>query len=163
MVYTVAELKRFKFATASLSASWGREVESTMTLLLDEVEPYFEKPYPDDASSLRESLKLIDMYVGRICFRRANAETFYKISYLSKVAEYSKKAGIKADKVKKQAEKDSIPVMYLMALCERAWESLREKKSVLQSLLAMEREGMPKGSMYPQGLKNPYDSVRGKP
>lgn len=147
-MYDLEDILAFRFKHEKQNKMWQEEARKSWALIIGELEPFFERPYHDDANTLRGLMAEGATYMSRLSMRRAKLETFYRVAQFQRLAEYASKVGSKADMAKRKADNDVSKIKLLLLMAERAFESLKEAKGTCQSLLAMEREGMPRGALY---------------
>lgn len=159
-MFTRDKIKGFQFGDPDLQADWEREVDHAWDFLLREVKATALEPIEDNVPQLRERLLLFGHYLVRLAYCRARLQEFYNVAYSLRLGEQAGK-GVTITEAKEKATKAVAPVAYLHGLSERLFESQKEGKSTMQSVLAMEREGMVPHTVYnnprdqaPAGMRN---------
>ena len=146
-MFTREKIKAFQFGEPTLQQEWVAEVDHAWEFLLSEVKAATLEPIVDNVEQLRKQLLLFAHYLVRLAYCRARMQQFYDIAYSQRLSEQAGK-GFSITEAKERANAQVAPVTYLHALSERLFESLKEGKSAMQSVLAMEREGMTPHTVY---------------
>jgi hypothetical protein len=146
-MFTRDKIKAFQFGDPDTQREWVDEVDHAWEFMLNEVKVATLEPIEDNVEKLRARLLLFGHYLVRLAYCRARLEQFYSTAYSLRLGEQAGK-GKSMTEAKAETDKQVACVAYLHALAERLFESLKEGKSAMQSVLAMEREGMQPHTLY---------------
>ena len=140
-------MKGFEFDHLRQREKWAQQAPGAWELLIVEMKPFLLQPIPDDPGTLRMFLRKYAEYFNRLSYVRASLETFYAIASSQRFVHHGSSSGKSTISMcKEKAAEDCAPISFMLDLAKFTYESMRVAKSSCQSVLAIEREGIPRGA-----------------
>lgn len=141
----IEQILQFRFNDPVTQANFQHLAPSMYKAMMEEMRPIVTEELADNEATCKERLRKYNEFLNRLAYLRNEAETFYQIAYSQQLVARSLETDLNGKPLspsvaKEIALQDCAGVNYLSALARWLWESIRQGKSSVQSLLKAERE-----------------------